>query len=193
MSDPIMSVTLWCVFVCFHDQRRDSLREVLLQECLWQAIHELLVETLHLRFEVKPTTCAEVDRADSDKPCCLERISLKWLGWSLLGKVPSLENVRVSVVGLNPDEEVYAELSSTRGDRTINDDYPESDSDDDLCTESSGEDLGAEDSSGADPEDDEDEEVGGGGGCEGSEDTSGDEDADSLYDEAYATEESVEL
>ncbi len=75
-------------------------------------------------------------------------MNLKLLGSHLIGRVSSLESVRVSIVGLGPGEDAFATLFSTDCARMIMDESDDSESDggDDSSTssESGEEDIGAQ-------------------------------------------------
>ncbi|KAI0689486.1 hypothetical protein C8T65DRAFT_107322 [Cerioporus squamosus] len=107
-------------------------------DCISLAMRELSIPTLRLRFDGKvPTRIAtDSDPAAAGEDNYLATASLKLLGSRLIGRVPSLEDVRVSVVGLSPGEEAYAALSSTGRERTVTRDVSRSDCEDDLSTSS---------------------------------------------------------
>ncbi len=72
-------------------------------------------------------------------------MNLKLLGSRLIGRVSSLERVRVSIVGLGPGEDAVAILSSTEGARMVMDEcsyYSESGSGDDSSTSSESDEEG---------------------------------------------------
>ncbi|TFK83388.1 hypothetical protein K466DRAFT_602910 [Polyporus arcularius HHB13444] len=113
------------------------------------AMRDLRIRFLYLRFEVQATTRTgtqpETNLAASQKPSYLATMNLKLLGSRLIGRVSSLERVRVSVVGLGPGEDAIAILSSTEGARMVMDEceyYSESDGGDDSSTSSESDEEG---------------------------------------------------